>query len=76
MRRWLVNRPKRYRRQRKHVRHPALAEANNLCTGLDLSVEQRKRGDRSRTIDHYPGASLRAKSRRICLSFSQQGSSW
>jgi hypothetical protein len=53
MQRWLVNRPKRYRRQCKHVRHPALAEPDNLRIDLGLSVKQRKRRDRPRTIDHY-----------------------
>jgi hypothetical protein len=53
MPRWFVNRPKPYRRQRKHVRHPALPEASNLRIDLGLSVEQRKRSDRPRTIDHY-----------------------
>jgi hypothetical protein len=53
MRRWLVNRAKRYRWQREHVRHPVLAEADNLRIGLGLGVEQRKRSDRPRTIDHH-----------------------
>ena len=34
----LVNRAKRYRWQREHVRHPVLAEADNLRIGLGLSV--------------------------------------
>ena len=53
MRRWLVNRAKRYRWERKPVCHAVLTEADNLRIGLGLSVEQRKRSDPPRTIDHY-----------------------
>ena len=40
-------------RQCKHVRYPALAEADDLRLDLGLSVEQRKRAGLSRTIDYY-----------------------
>jgi hypothetical protein len=53
MARGLVNWPKRYRWQRKHMRQPILTEANNLRIGLGLSVEQRQRSDHPWTIDHY-----------------------
>jgi len=44
--------PRRDRRQREHVRHPGLAQADDLRIGLGLSVEQRKRAGRSRKIDN------------------------
>ena len=43
----------RDRRQCKHVRYPALAEADDFRIGLGLSIEQRKRAGRSRTIDYH-----------------------
>ena len=48
------------------MRHPALAEADDLRMGLDLSVEQRKRAGFSRTIDYY--CPFRRMSRRLTKS--------
>jgi hypothetical protein len=36
----------------KHVSHPTLAEADNLCEDLGLSVKQRELTGLSRTIDY------------------------
>ena len=40
-------------RQRKHVRHSAFAEADDLRVDLGLSVEQHQPAELSRRIDYY-----------------------
>jgi hypothetical protein len=42
----------RHWRHGKHVRYPTLAETDNLCMDLGLSVKQRERTGLSRTIDY------------------------